>query len=156
MKTIILYLSIIIASGILMTNVYTSIVDARSWGSNLPESIEVTRKYFSAVNPGTFFRMFSPLNQIIALVAVILFWKAGSSVRLFLCLAFGFYLATDMFTFAYFYPRNEIMFGTSTDMDAVRKAWTQWSAMNWLRSLVILTGVIFSFVALHKLKTSQG
>jgi hypothetical protein len=150
-KKVILFLSIALGSGILVTNIYTSVVDARSWGSNIPESLETARTYFSVVNPGTFFRVASPLNQVLALVALVLFWKPVPLVRKSLAIALVLYILTDVFTFAYFYPRNDIMFISGTDTRIMSEAWSEWNAMNWLRSLLIFAGVCFSFVSLDKI-----
>ena len=152
MKTIILFVSICIASGLLFVNLYTSIVDAKSWGSNIPNSIAAAREYYKTVNPGNFFRIFSPVNQALGLLVVILFWKSSPSIRLCLGIAVVMYILGDLLTFAYFYPRNNIMFKTAqlTDTDLLTKTWREWSAMNWVRSLIILTGLFFSFLSLHK------
>jgi hypothetical protein len=153
MKNFILFLSISLASGLLFVNIYTSLVDARSWGSNIPNSIATAREYYKVVNPGNFFRIFSPANQLLALLVLILFWKLSPAVRLYLGVAFVLYVLADVFTFAYFYPRNDIMFKTAqlTDVDTLKKVWAEWNAMNWVRSLIILTGLIFSFLSLHKI-----
>ena len=149
-QKIVLFLSITVASGILAANVYTSVVDATSWGSNIPESIHAARNYFKVVTPAQFFRVASPLNQVLALLALILFWKSVPSARLFLGIALGCYIFTDVFTFTYFYPRNDIMFVKGTDPALMSKAWSEWNAMNWLRSLIIFAGVCASFVSLDK------
>lgn len=153
MKTIILFISIGIASGLLFVNVYTSLVDAKSWSSDIPNSIATTREYFKSVSPANFFRLFSPINQVLGLLVLILFWKTSPSIRLCLGAAFVLYILGDVFTFAYFYPRNDIMFKTArlTNVDLLRKTAAEWSAMNWLRSLVILTGLVFSCISLHKI-----
>jgi hypothetical protein len=36
MKIILLFASIVMASGVLISNIYTSVVDATSWGSDIP------------------------------------------------------------------------------------------------------------------------
>lgn len=149
-QKIVLFLSITVASGILAANVYTSVVDAPSWGSNIPESLQTARDYFKSGNPGKFFRVASPLNQVLALIALVLFWKSVPSARMFLGIALGCYILTDAFTFAYFYPRNDIMFVNGTDPALMSKAWSEWNAMNWLRSLIIFAGVCASFVSLDK------
>ena len=63
------------------------------------------------------------------------------------------YVLADLLTFAYFYPRNDIMFRTAplTDTALLRDAWASWSQMNWVRTAVVLTGVILSSVSLHKI-----
>lgn len=146
-------LSVCVASGILFTNIYTSLVDAKSWGSNVPHSIEAAREYFKVVNPGNFFRVISPLNQLLGILALILCWKIAPSARLWLGLAFALYVLGDAFTFAYFYPRNEIIFKTAqlTDVDLLTKTVRDWQNMNWLRSLLVLAGLCCSLVALQKI-----
>ena len=47
MKKAILFLSIICASGLTMVSLYNTVVDAKSWGSNIPTSIQTARDYFS-------------------------------------------------------------------------------------------------------------
>jgi hypothetical protein len=152
MKTIILFASIAIASGLLLTNIYTSLVDARSWGGDIPNSIAAAREYFKAVNPGYFFRIFSPANQALGILVVILFWKTSPSIRLYLGIALVCYLIAEGLTFNYFYPRNDIMFKTAqlTDISLLKKTWSEWNMMNWVRSLILLTGLFFSMWSLHK------
>nr|WP_294949535.1 DUF1772 domain-containing protein [uncultured Mucilaginibacter sp.] len=153
MKTIFLFASIGIASGLLFTNIYTSLVDARSWGSDVPHSIAAARDYFKAVSPGNFFRIFSPVNQLLGLLVLILFWKASPSIRLSLGAAFVLYIVADAFTFAYFYPRNDIMFKTArlTDVDLLKQTVSQWATMNWLRTAIVFAGLCCSCVSLHKI-----
>lgn len=151
MKKTILFLSIAVASGALFINVYNSVVDAASWGSNIPESIQTARQYYSTVTPATFLRVFSPINQVLALLALVLFWKSASAVRKYLGIALLMYIATDALTFGYFYPRIAIMFESGTDAEVITHAWQEWSAMNWVRSLIILVGVFFSSLSLHKI-----
>ena len=157
MKNIFLFASIAFANGLLFTNIYNSMIDAKSWGADLPHSIETARQYFKSINPGKFFRIFAPINLILSLVTLILFWRLSTEVRTFLGVAFALYVLVDVFTFAYFYPRNDVMFKTAqlTDVDAIRKAWTGWNSMNWLRSFIILVGLIFSFLALYNICGKQ-
>lgn len=152
MKNIVLFASIAIASGLLLTNIYTSLVDAKSWGASIPGSIETARQYFKTVNPGNFFRIFSPACQLLALLALVVCWKTSPSIRICLGIALVLYVLGDILTFAYFYPRNDILFKTAqlTDVEALRKAWSEWSFMNWIRSLTGLIGLVFSFLALHR------
>jgi hypothetical protein len=153
MKNLILFGSVAIASGLLLVNIYTSLIDAKSWGSDIPNSIATARQYFKTTNPGNFFRIFSPVNQVLALVALILFWKVSPSIRLFLGLAVVMYVLADVMTLAYFYPRNDIMFRTAelSDTSLLTKTWSEWTSMNWIRSLVILVGIFLSFLSIHKI-----
>jgi hypothetical protein len=153
MKTVAVFLSIALASGLLFVNLYTSLVDAASWGSHFPGSIATARAYYQTVNPGTFFRLFSPLNQLLGLLVLILFWKASPAIRWSLGAAFLLYVLGDVLTFAYFYSRNAILFQTAplTDVALLKQTWSEWTAMNWLRSLVLVVGLGCSFWALHQI-----
>src|SRR5258708_14679519 len=117
MKTIALFASISIASGLMFANVYTSLVDAKSWGSDIPGSVAAAREYFKKVSPANFFRILSPLNLVLALAVLVLFWKSSSPIRMSLAAAFVLYVLTDLMTFAYFYPPHEIMFMSSKLID---------------------------------------
>ena len=133
MKQTIIFASMAIAAGIALTNIYTSLVDVPSWGSNIPNSIETARQYFKTSDPGNFFRIFSPLNQLLGLLCVILFWKRSKQVRWFLVAAFLLYVTGEGMTFQYFYPRNDVMFfSTTTDTELLRSTWMEWRNMNWV------------------------
>ncbi len=155
MAKIILYASIVWAGGMFFVNMYNSLIDSRSWGAKIPESIVVARQYFRVINPGSFFRICSPVNQLLAAASLIFFWKAGMNIRLYLSVALAFFVITDLFTFAYFYPRLHIMFKSElhSDVETLKKAWSQWNYMNWVRSFILLAGIILSSVSLHKIYT---
>lgn len=157
MKKLILFISIILGAGALLANVYNSVVDARSWGADIPNSIQTARAYFRAVNPGEFYRLFSPANQVFALLALIFFWRTTKKVRIYLTLAFVIYVLVDVMTFGYFYPRNGIMFTAPlTQIDEITTAWSEWNFMNWIRSLIIFIGVCFSFLGLNEYYKTVG
>lgn len=154
-KKSLLILATTFAAGLLFVNVYNSLVDAVSWGNNIPTSIQTAREYFKVVNPGSFFRVFSPVNQVLTLLALIACWKTNKRIRIYCALALLSAVAVDAFTFAYFFPRNEIMFSspinTNVDInnvDAIRAAWNQWTSMNWFRSGVEVINIVFDFAAL--------
>jgi hypothetical protein len=157
MKNLVLFLSIGIACGLLFVNIYTSMVDIKSWGSNIPHSIGTARDYYKVANPGNFFRVFSPINQVLALLVLILFWKSSPGVRPYLGIALLLYILGDVMTFAYFYPRNDVMLKTADLNDAaqLKRIWTEWKNMNWVRSAVVFTGVCFSFISLYKIYLPQ-
>jgi hypothetical protein len=94
-----------------------------------------------------FFRLFSPINQLLGILVLILFWKSVPSIRMFTGAALVMYLVAEAMTFGYFYPRNAVLFSTAslTDIDLLKKTWSQWNSMNWVRSGVLLTGIIFLF-----------
>ena len=139
-----------IAAGLTLVNVYTSLVDVPAWSHNIPASVDTTRQYYQVSNPGDFFRIFSPLNQLLGLLCLVLFWKRSRQVRLLLAAAFALYVTGEGMTFMYFYPRNAILLGTQpADASTLQSVLAEWSSMNWVRSLVVAAGCVCSGLALH-------
>jgi len=151
MKKIVLFASIILASGLLFTNLFTSMIDAKSWGCDIPNSVAASREYFKNVDPGDFFRIFSPINQALGVIALLLFWKTSPFIRLALGLALVCYVSAEAMTFIYFFPRNDIMFRDANlaDIDLLKKTWSEWNSMNWVRTGILLIGVLSSSLSLH-------
>ena len=151
MQKIILYLFITLTAGLLLTNIYTSMVDAAAWNNNIPDSVQAARDHYKSFNPGNFFRIFSPFDQFMAFLTVILFWHTSKKARVLFGLALLFVVAADVMTFLYFYPRNDIIFESPiSDLEAIRTASSQWVVMNWLRSLIVAVGLVFAFIGLHE------
>jgi hypothetical protein len=150
MKKLILFLSIICASGLTMVNIYNGVIDAQSWASDIPASIQTARDYFQHVDPRRFYTNVGPVNEVLILLTIILFWKDGVSLRIYFATSFVMYTAIVILTVAYFLPRNSILFTSSIPdhLDQIRAASAQWSQMNWLRSLLGFGGVLFSFKGL--------
>jgi hypothetical protein len=150
MKKIILFLSIICASGLTMVSIYNTIVDAQSWGSDIPASIQTARDYFQHVDPRRFYVIVGPVNEILIVLAIIFFWRDAVSLRVYFAISFLMYTAIVILTLAYFIPRDLIFFTWSIPdhLDQIRGAVAEWSHMNWLRSLLGFIGVLFSFKAL--------
>lgn len=82
MKKAILFLSIICASGLNIVNIYNTIVDAKSWGSDIPASIQAARDYYQHAEPRCFYAIAGPVNLTLILLTLILFWKDSVSLRL--------------------------------------------------------------------------
>lgn len=133
-----------------MVTIYNSVVDAKSWGSDLPASIQTARDYFQHADPRRFYLIAGPVNLLLIVLTLILFWKDSVSLRFYFTASFASYLAILALTLAYFVPRNFILFTWSIPdhLEQIRIASAQWSAMNWIRSLLGLAGVLFSFKGL--------
>lgn len=152
MRKIVLYAAVAFSSGLFFTLVYNSIVNAANWESNIPQSISATRDFFVVANPGTFFQLVDPTNMLLVVLALILFWKTSTSIRMFLGIALLCYITSMILTFTYFYPRNDVMFTSEQlpDIETLKKAATEWGRMGWVRCLLSLAGVVCSFLALDK------
>lgn len=150
MKKLILFLSIICGSGLTMVSIYNTVVDAKSWGSDIPASIQAARDYFQHVDPRHFYEVAGPVNLVLIVLTLILFWKESVSLRFYFAASLASYAVILILTLAYFVPRNLILFTwpISDHLEQIRTASAQWSAMNWIRSLLGLGGVLFSFKGL--------
>ena len=133
-----------------MVSIYNTVVDAKSWGSDIPASIQAARDYFQHVDPRRFYEVAGPVNLVLIVLTLILFWKESVSLRFYFATSLASYAAILILTLAYFVPRNLILFtwSISDHIEQIRRAAAQWSAMNWLRSLLGLAGVLFSFKGL--------
>jgi uncharacterized membrane protein len=158
MRKIVLYASVAFSSGLFFTLVYNSIVNAANWESNIPQSITATKDFFVVANPGTFFKMIDPTNMLLVVLALILFWKRSTSIRLYLGIALVCYITSMILTFNYFYPRNEIMFLSKQlpDTETLKKAASEWGRMGWVRCLLSLAGLVCVFLALDKATSSPA
>jgi len=150
MKKLLLFLSIICGSGLTMVSIYNTVVDAESWGSDIPASIQAARDYFQHVDPRRFYEVAGPVNLVLIVLTLILFWKQSVSLRFYFAASLASYAGILILTLAYFVPRNLILFTwpISNHLEQIRTASAQWSAMNWIRSLLGLAGVLFSFKGL--------
>ena len=150
MKKLVLFLSIICGSGLTMVSIYNTVVDAKSWSSDIPASIQTARDYFQHVDPRRFYEVAGPVNLILIVLTLTVFWKDSVSLRFYFAASFTSYAAILALTLVYFVPRNFILFTwpIPDHLEQIRTASAEWSAMNWLRSLLGLAGVLFSFKGL--------
>ena len=75
---------------------------------------------------------------MLSLIVVIVSWKLGGTTRGLAAAALGLGVLADVLTFAYFYPRNQVMFEQAVDVHAMTLAWAGWSSMNHVRSVLVL------------------
>jgi uncharacterized membrane protein len=75
-----------------------------------PTSLEHARGFYHATNPGMFFRWLVPATQLFLLLALVVNWKPAPGTRWKLAGALVFLVLTDMITFRFHYPRNDILF----------------------------------------------
>ena len=150
MKKAILFSSIICASGLTMVAIYNTVINAQSWSADIPLSVQTARDYFQHVDPRRFFTVAGPLNQLLILLTIILFWEDGVLLRIYFAISFLMYAAIVLLTFGYFVPRDLILFTSSIPdhLEQIRAAAAEWKQMNWFRALLGLIGVLFSFKGL--------
>ncbi len=150
MKVTIAYLSIFLAAGLTMVTVYNTLVDAKSWGSDIPTSIQTARSYYAHVDPRRFYLVVGPPTVLLGMLTTILFWKDAVTLRLLFGTSAACYVAIVLLTILYFVPRDLILFRSPLHehFDEIRVAAGQWSRMNWARTLLGCAGVMCSMRAL--------
>jgi hypothetical protein len=136
--------------GTTLVSIYNTVVDAQSWASAIPASIQTARDYFQHVDPRRFYAVVGPINEILILLTIILFWKNGVSPRVYFAVSLLMDTGIVALTLAYFIPRDLILFTWSIPdhLDQIRTAATERTQANWLRTLLGLIGVLFSFKGL--------
>jgi Domain of unknown function (DUF1772) len=150
MKVAIAFLSIFMAAGLTMVTVYNTLVDAKSWGANIPTSIQTARDYYSHVDPRRFYLIIGPPTVLLGAVTTFLFWRDAVSMRLLFGASAACYALIVLLTISYFVPRDLILFRSPLQehLDEIRAAASQWSRMNWARTLLGCVGVLCSMRAL--------
>lgn len=149
LKRLVLYIAIILLGCTLGANIYTSVVDAPNWGAAIPASLAAAKQYFTVANPGSYFRVVSPAAQVAALLALIVGWRSGGWFRGLAAAALLLAVLGDVLTFAYFYPRNEIMFGSEVhSSEMLQNAWSGWASMNHVRSAALAAALLCELAAL--------
>jgi len=157
MKKVILLSSVAVACGVLFANIFNSMVIAVATGSDIPNSVLAAKVFFKISDPGDFFKVFSPASQILTLLSLILHWNSSKKSRRFLAIALICYISGDIFAFIYFHPRTDIMMSQPTpDTETLKRLSSEWSNMNWVRSFVLLIGVVSSFVAIDRFYSSKS
>lgn len=152
MKKIILFVSVAVTSGVLFANIFNSMVIAVATDSDIPNSIIAGKQFFKTADPGDFFKIFSPLSQGLILLSLILFWKRSKKVRLFLLVSLLCSISADIMAFTYFHPRTELMFSEPLlNAETLKRLSSEWSTMNWVRSTILLVGLVFSCLSVNKI-----
>ena len=152
-KKIVLFLAIIVNIGVLFVNIFNSIVYDPNWGTHIPSSIETARNYFTTKSPSNFFKIFGIVIHILGINSVIRFWKNDKQISFYNISALFLILIIDLLTFAYFLPRNDIMFdlNSTADIQTLTTAWREWANMNWVRTFITFGIVMLYSLSLNKL-----
>jgi ECF sigma factor/Anthrone oxygenase len=118
-----------------------------------PASLEHARGFYHATNPGEFFRVIVPITQLFLLLALVFNWKPAPGTRWKLAGALVFLILTDIITFRFHYPRNDILFvapltNPPAYYDRVVK---EWAMGNYVRVALILTVVVLVMASMIRI-----
>jgi hypothetical protein len=129
---------------LLGATLYESVVMAPNYQRDVPTSIALARQFLQRTTPAHFFRVISPLTQLLLLASLIASWPLAAA-RWRLLTAFVLLVLVDVITYAYHYPRLTVMFKMPLQEDPSRmiRAAREWAWGNIVRA-VLLTGAFLS------------
>ncbi len=94
----------------------------------------------------------SPLNQLFALITLVVCWNSGKRARLYFGLVFLSAVLVEVMTYALVFPLKAILFlGTEANADVLTKVWSDWRRFNWMRNLMLAFGHVCSMKGLDAL-----
>ena len=152
-------IALVFSAMLLGTGVYQNVVDAPNY-MGAPTSLEHARGFYHATNPGMFFRWLVPATQLFLLLALVVNWKPAPDTRWKLGGALVFLVLTDMVTFRFHYPRNDILFVAplTKSPEYYDQVVREWAIGNYVRVALILTAVAFVMVSMIRIarETAPG
>lgn len=136
-------IALVSSAMLLGTGLYQSVVDAPNH-KGAPTSLEHARGFYHATNPGMFFRALVPATQLFLLLAIVLNWRSAPGMRWTLVAALSCLIATDVITFRFHYPRNDILFVAPLTQPPAYydRVATEWAIGNYVRVALVLTAVV--------------
>lgn len=150
-KEVLLIAAVIFLGSLLGGSLYDTLVNAPNFSSDIPQSLEAFRGSMLAASPGNFFRVLAPLAELSLLLSLILGWRRPAGRRWWLVAALVLVIAGDVITFAYHYPRNNLLFHDPlhTPVDALKVAAAEWIRGNYVRVLLVATATVCAIQGLR-------
>jgi hypothetical protein len=138
-----LTLALLGLASLLGATLYESVVMAPNYERDVPTSIDVARQFLKRTTPAHYFRVVSPLTQVVLLVSLIAYWGVPGG-RWALAIAFGTSVLADVITYTFHYPRLAVMFKHPMPEDPMRlrRAAREWAAGNWVRGILLLVALL--------------
>lgn len=127
---------------LLGATLYESVVMAPNYERDMPASIDLARQFLKGTTPAGYFRVITPVTQLLLLAGLVASWQiAPAGWRLLTAL--GVLVFIDVITFMFHYPRLAIMFKDPMPEDPARlgRAAREWALGNIVR--VALLAVAF-------------
>ncbi len=145
-------IALVLSAMLLGTGVYQNVVDAPNY-MGAPTSLEHARGFYHATNPGNFFRGLVPATQLFLLLAIVFNWNPDSGTRWKLVGALAALILTDVITFRFHYPRNDILFVAPLTQppEYYDRVVTQWAMGNYVRVALILTAVVLVIISMIRI-----
>jgi hypothetical protein len=138
---------------ILGGTIFSVLVEYPNWFANVPESLEATRNFYKVFHPGYFFQIFGPLSVLTGIGFVIVGWRTVGARNL-VAVSILLFVAIELLTFFYIYPRLNILFlselGTQS-VETLRLTSRQFTVADNIRTVLCVVangfavGAVFRF-----------
>ena len=137
--------------------IYESVVMAPNYERDIPTSMELARQFLKRTTPAHYFRIITPLTQLLLLASLLAAWQVPAA-RWRLVTALGVLVLLDVITFAFHYPRLAIMFKAPMAEDAgrLRRAAREWALGNLVRGLLLAGALLSALQAVTILATRSA
>ncbi len=116
--------------------IFAVLIEYPNWFANVPSSLEATRNFYKVFHPGYFFQTMAPLALLTGIGFVVTGWKIAPARNLVLA-SLVVFVAAELLTFFYIYPRLGIMFGpdaASQTVESLRLAGQQFTTADRIRT----------------------
>ncbi|TGE21721.1 DUF1772 domain-containing protein [Hymenobacter aquaticus] len=146
-------LALLSYGAVLGGSLYQLIAEVPNWATpDVPRALIAYQNFFRVSHAGYFFQTLMPLALLSLGAATALLWPQAGPLRRGLLLLAGI-LLNELFTVAYFMPRNVVLFLTPLDDTpdvTINTFAREWQLANYLR--LALSGlVMLSFLKAHRL-----
>jgi predicted exporter len=117
---------------------YEAVVMAPNYERDVPDSVDLARRFLQRTTPAHYFRVVAPLAQILTLLTVIAGWNRPR--HLAFAVALGLLIIADVITYTFHYPRLALMFKSTQPVDSARlaRAAREWAVGNWIRGALLV------------------
>jgi hypothetical protein len=133
---------------LLGATVYESVVMAPNYERDVPSSIALARQFLRRTTPAHFFRVLSPLTQLLLLAGLTASWPLAAA-RWRILAALVLLVLLDLITYAFHYPRLAVMFKLPLPEDSSRvlRAAREWAWGNLVRAVLLVVAFLSALQA---------
>ena len=144
---------------ILGGTIFAVMVEYPNWFANVPASLETTRNFYQVLHPGYFFQIFGPLMLLSGIVFVAAGWRIAP-VRNLVLVSIAIFIAIELLTFFYIYPRLGIMFAPDAakqSVEVLQRAGSEFTFADRIRTFMDFVASGISIAAMVRFfRTRQG
>ena len=137
---------------ILGGTIFSVLVEYPNWFANIPSSLEATRNFYKVFHPGYFFQIFGPLSVLTGIGFVIAGWRIPGARKL-VTVSVVLFVAIELLTFFYIYPRLNILFVNdlgNQSVDVLRLTAKQFTTADNIRTGLCIVANAFAIAAAFK------